>query len=85
MQEIMSKRFEEYDRDIEASVSLRRLLTIDTFTLAIQFLQFDMFNLKLMHLERCKYISANGFFPINYSMMLNVSRKLSMVESIRKY
>lgn len=24
-------------------------------------------------MERCKYISANGFFSINYSMMFNVS------------
>lgn len=36
-------------------------------------LQFDMFTLKLMHMERCKYITANDFFDVNYSSMFNVS------------
>lgn len=29
--------------------------------------------MKLLHIERCKYISANGFFSINYSTMFGVS------------
>lgn len=38
--------------------------------------QFDMFNLKLQHMEKSKYITANDFFPINYSMLFNVSPML---------
>lgn len=29
--------------------------------------------LKMLHMERSKYITANGFFAINYTTMFNVS------------
>lgn len=35
--------------------------------------QMELFFLKLQHMEKTKYITANDFFPINYSMLYNVS------------
>lgn len=35
--------------------------------------QLDMLYLKLQHMEKAKFITANDFFPINYAMLYNVS------------
>lgn len=34
--------------------------------------QLELLLLKLQHMEKTKYISANDFFPINYTMLFNV-------------
>lgn len=36
--------------------------------------QLDLLYLKLQHMEKSKFITANDFFPINYAMLYNVSR-----------
>lgn len=76
MQEIVSSRYEECDEDIEACVSvpiIRDLPYERRFNIKL-FSQFDLFNLKLLHMDRCKYITANGFFTINYSTMFSVKK-----------
>lgn len=76
MQEIMSRRNFGFDKDIEACVSAFSVFFFIVSNRPISHvfvLQFDMFNLKLMHLERCKYVTANDFFSINYSSMFGVS------------
>lgn len=35
--------------------------------------QLDLLYLKLQHMEKSKFITANDFFPINYAMLYNVS------------
>lgn len=37
------------------------------------YFQLDLLFLKLQHMEKTKYITANDFFPINYAMLYNVS------------
>lgn len=77
MQETMSKRYlVEDDKDIAACVSGKFIESLRSAIVTIHhdlILQFDMFNLKLLHLERCKYITANDFFAINFSSMFSVS------------
>lgn len=74
MQQIISRRYNEYERNIEACVSVAVFIWWGDALICSKFtFQFYMFNLKLMHLERCKYITANGFFPLNFSTMFAVS------------
>lgn len=66
MQDVLSRRCVKYDKDIEDFSYDSRM--VHKFAL-----QFDMFTLKLMHMEKCKYITVNDFFDVNYSSMFKVS------------
>lgn len=40
--------------------------------------QLELLLLKLQHMEKTKYITANDFFPINYTMLFNVNLEQRM-------
>lgn len=42
-------------------------------------LQMDLFNLKLQHMTECKFITANDFFPIDYTMIFKVNNYILWV------
>lgn len=46
---------------------------------SFSFRQLDLLYLKLQHMEKTKFITANDFFPINYAMLYNVSALLDTI------